>query len=68
MLAKRKLVGCLWHPEADRQNSTCRVLEFARCFRHALPHLCLLPAKAAKRGRLTVVMAILQMGKQSPQD
>lgn len=58
-------MDCLWHPGTDK-TSNCRKLAFARHFGHALPHLSLLPTMAAKEGRLTIVMSVLQMGKQIP--
>lgn len=59
-------MDCLWHPGIHK-TSTCRALEFARHFGYTRPHLSLLPTMAAKKGRLTIVMSILQMGKQRPQ-
>lgn len=53
----------LWHPGTDKTGN-CRTLPFARHFGHALPHLSLLPTMAAKEGRLSIVMLVLQMGKQ----
>lgn len=66
MLAKRRLEDCLWHPETD-ETRNCRKLAFARQSGHPLPHLSFLPTMAAKEGRLTIVMSVLQMGKQISQ-